>query len=532
MPPDTGLCLVVNNLRAHVASFEKSRWLTIYNDSEFRKTLFAAPEFQNLLKFKEDIEKHLGIPWPTLRDEVLGDAVVFAYRPGLSGKAEEEQGVLLIHVRQPEVLTKFLDNLNQLQKASGDLKSLESRDHLGAKYLCRIEPKVSHFYVLQGSFFAYTGNESLLKDILEKRQRDNRALPPIALHLNKVSADKSLLSLWLNPRAFDAELKQKANGSPEGILLHAFLKYWSAFDAIIVSCSAQDNLEVKLTILAREQDLPASARPFFMEPARPAELWQRFPDDAILSIAGAVEGSALADAFGDLAPPEVRKTFQKTVQPLIALAGIDLATDIAPNIGPAWGMCVLPGTAANALPQAIAAIGIRPGTKDVGVDQAIYRGAYFLAGLALFEYNRQHADNPIAMRTLRQGPVEVKYLANDKLLPPGFQPACALKDGYLLLATSPDAIARFGTTTATPAPGPEVPFLRLSAVELAKTLRQYRQPLIDHIAANDRVPNTVAARDFDNFLAILDLLARVEVTRASGAGQSSFVLRVVPRAEK
>ena len=43
--------------------------------------------------------------------------------------------------------------------------------------------------------------------------------------------------------------------------------------------------------------------------------------------------------------------------------------------------------------------------------------------------------------------VEIKYLANDKAYPPGLQPAFALKGGYLVLASSPEAIRRFTPPT-------------------------------------------------------------------------------------
>jgi hypothetical protein len=161
------------------------------------------------------------------------------------------------------------------------------------------------------------------------------------------------------------------------------------------------------------------------------------------------------------------------------------------------------------------------------VDQALLRGVHFVAGLALFDYNRRHPDDPIRVSTLRQQNVDVNYLSNDKLLPPGFQPAWALKDGYLLLTTTPEAIARFRPAAEAPA-STEAPLMRLSSVELAKLLRAHRQAVLDHIAAKNDIPKQAAAQGLDITLSLLDLIERMEIVRSGGSGQASLILRIYP----
>jgi hypothetical protein len=180
----------------------------------------------------------------------------------------------------------------------------------------------------------------------------------------------------------------------------------------------------------------------------------------------------------------------------------------------------------------MAALAVRPGPKDLAIDQALYRGVHVLASVALFDYNRRHPDDPIRTQTLKQDNVEIKYLSNDNLFPPGFQPACALKDGYLLLATIPDAIARFRPAAA-PAPASgEIPLLRISPKGLAKVLREHRESVIDQIAANNQMSKMAAALKLDNALAALDLVERIEIARSGGSGQASFVLRISPAKQR
>jgi hypothetical protein len=441
----------------------------------------------------------------------------------------KEQGILLIHARRPEVLSRLVDNLNRAQKAGGELTAVEPRAHNGTKYLCRLEVKGAHYYLLDGQLFAYTAQEDLLKRVLDQRQQQTRAAPPLVQHLNKAGADNAVASLWINPRSFDDDLKQKVAGvsGPEAILLDAFLKHWHALEALVFSISVHDNVEFKLSVQARDKELPPSARGFFTEPARPSDLWSRFPDNAIFSMAMRIEGSNVADTFADLAPGDVRRSVQNALQPIAALTGIDIAKDIAPNVGPDFGVCVLPAAAPAKMPQIIAALAVRPGPKDIAIDQSLYRGVHFLAGLFVFDYNRRNPQDPIRVNTLRQGAVEIKYLSHNKVFF-GLEPACALKEGYLLLASSPDAVARFGAAAAPAAANAEDPLVRISSNELAKALRDYRQTAIDLIAANDPGSRTAAAQGLDSALSVLDLLGRVEIVRTAGSGQASFVLRFYP----
>jgi hypothetical protein len=533
VPKDFGICFLVQDLRGHAAQWEKSRWLKAFKESAFGRAVLDAPELRNAIKAQHDLKSYLDIDWPTLRDDVLGDAVVLVYQPAPAGRPQDEQGIVLVHARRPDVLAKLIDNLNRVQKSTGELLSLETREFLGNQYVRRQGQKEDHYYLLNGQFFAYTPQEDLLKRVLERQRQNRPTLPELTQFLKKAGADGAVASLVLNPRAFDAEIRAKAAEAlgGEALPLKLLLSYWKALDAVVISCAAQDKIEVKLTLLARVEDLPAGTRAAFVEPARPSELWRRFPDNAIFSMAGKIDGRELADAFMELAPPEARQGIKNSLQPLAALAGLDLARDLAPNIGPDWGFCISPATEPMKVPQAIAALAVRPEPKDSPVDQALLRGVHFVAGLALFDYNRRHPDDPIRLSKLRQQDVEVHYLSNDKVLPPGFQPAWALKDGYLLLTTTPEAVARFRAAGAAAA-STEAPLMRLSSIELAKLLRAHRQAVTDHIAAKNDIPKQAAAQGLDAALSLLDLVERVEIARSGGSGQFSLILRIYPTKDK
>src|SRR5207245_6085374 len=124
--------------------------------------------------------------------------------------------------------------------------------------------------------------------------------------------------------------------------------------------------------------------------------------------------------------------------------------------------------------------------------------------------------------------IEVKYLVNDESFPPGLRPAFALKDGYLVLATSPEAIRRFrGTPSETSArPIGEVPLLRLSLSGWCQFLRERGEPRLDYAAAKNQVSKEEASRRLDHLLVVLQLFDRVELKQHSEPGLVTLTLRV------
>src|SRR5262249_6429812 len=99
VPDDVGFCLVLQDLRAQLVTFRSSPFWREFCASSVGRKLLDSPEAQKLAAVDEQLQKQLQIDWPRLRDELLGDAVVFAYRPGPPGKPDQEQGLFLVWAR-------------------------------------------------------------------------------------------------------------------------------------------------------------------------------------------------------------------------------------------------------------------------------------------------------------------------------------------------------------------------------------------------------------------------------------------------
>ncbi len=431
VPKDFGLCLVINDLRAYAAKSETFPWLKSVKQSPLVQSFLASAELKDLVKFQQDLQKNLDIDWPTLRDDVLGDVVVLAYRPAPPDKPDADEGIVLLNARRPDLMTRLLNNLNRAQKANGELKSLETREHNGTTYTCRIEPTGTHYYMQNGGFFAFTAKEDLLVAMIERKKEVNVAMvpkvvkttkgdriidprpiipgkkilpevsPPVNLlidHLRRAGSARAMASLWINPRSFDADMRQLAAPGDKSSMLKTLGRYWDVLDGVVVSFAAEQQLEFKLSLMAREKDLPAASRRLFMEPPHTSELWKRFPDNALFAMAGRMDSGEFTDAAALFAP--LNSALLKAMQPIAALGDLDMNADIAPNVGPDWGVCVFPAVEPKGLPQGFAALAVRPGTGEVPVDQGLLSGVQSFARFWVFDYNRKHAAEPIRTRTL------------------------------------------------------------------------------------------------------------------------------------
>jgi hypothetical protein len=174
------------------------------------------------------------------------------------------------------------------------------------------------------------------------------------------------------------------------------------------------------------------------------------------------------------------------------------------------------------LPHVLAALRVRPGS---GVDQALLRALHFFAGLAVFDHNARHGDR-VRVVTSMQDKVEVKYLTGGKAFPAGLEPALALKDGYLLLANSPEAIRRFRAGGTALEHGGETPLLRLSLPELRTFLKNNRVPLTALLAAKHQTSVAAAGQGLDVVLECLGLVQQLELTQRAQDGQLVLTLRL------
>src|SRR5579884_1542567 len=139
VPDDVGFCVVLQNLRTQSKALLASPFVAQFRASPLGQALQHAPEAAKLIQADVQLKKYLHVSWAQLRDDIFGEAVVLAYRPGPPDKPDQEQGIILIRAHDPQLLAALVDRINEVQRQSHDLQALEERRFEDAIYYCRVE---------------------------------------------------------------------------------------------------------------------------------------------------------------------------------------------------------------------------------------------------------------------------------------------------------------------------------------------------------------------------------------------------------
>jgi hypothetical protein len=529
VPDDVGFCVVVQNLRETGKALASSPFVEQFQKSAFGKKLAEAKEVGTLLGVEAELKKHLGVGLNELRDDILGDAVVFAYRPG---KAGEDQALMLIRARDAKPLADLISRFNAAQKEAGDLKELKELKYKGNVYYARVEKRETSYYHLRGPVLVFSAQEEMLQRALDvdvAAPIDTE--PSLVTWLRQLGADKALFAVYINPRAFDGDLAAKVAKSDEtgAAFLKTFLVYWKALDGIALSLTLDRDATLAVGVRGRSDALPSAARRLFAELAKPSDLWRTCPDDALFAFGARIDFAALAETLSDFLTGENQKSLHKDLNRLFvnAMGGKDVVKDVFPSIGPDIGLWLTaPTDAKHLFPEGVFALRVRAGDKSAPIDRALLGQLNFFAQLAVFGHGQRFPDMPLTLKTAMFGKQEVSHLES-QALPPGVRPAFALKDGFLLLAGTPEAIGRF---SAPPAAVPEgdTPLLRISFKTCRTFIQARRAELTKAMADKDQIPLAEAAGRMDGILAALEFVDRLEIRHRVGKGHAVVSVVIAP----
>jgi hypothetical protein len=532
VPDNVGLCLVIDDLRGHGQALLQSPF--------FKK---FAPAFANLVTGAETAQVDVVDQWLQntlhvsalqLRDDVLGDALVFAYRPGPIDKPDREQGLFLIHARDAKLLSSLVDRLNELQREAGDLKELKERTCHGRMYYRRQDARDTNFYFLDDHVLAFSPKEEILLEVIEQDSRGpNQPECKVAHEFRHLPQKNALATLWLNPRVYDDFLQQKiANAAGEQALaLKTFLGYWRALDGFALQAELDEDARLSLLARYRPEALPPAARRLAGRSTAAPAVWNFMPSNAMFAAGGSLELPGLLDAICEFLSEESRKNLREAIERSVGtVLGKNVAQTLLPSLGPDWAVCVfgrgIPSI--SPLPEAMAALRVRPG-KDGSSPLLALNTLHVLTTLLVLQTNG-FQPGALQIKLEDQDGVEVHYLVNDEHFPPQFKPAYAFKHGYLLMATSPGVLRQFAPTNAA-RPSNELlghPLLKIAFREVRDFLKDHRQAIVDFVAARKGLSADEIGQQFDRLLGFLELVDTCEVRAAFAPGQLSITLCLRP----
>jgi hypothetical protein len=177
----------------------------------------------------------------------------------------------------------------------------------------------------------------------------------------------------------------------------------------------------------------------------------------------------------------------------------------------------------------VLAVAVRPGESQAApADLALLSALDAAAKLAVAAHNRQHPDQTV-LKTLIENKGRIHYLANEQRFPPGLRPAFGLQAGYLILASSPEVLRRFGgepPPVLQEAQTAEFPLLRLSIRACRQFVVERYDPLADYVAQRNQQSRKDAEQRLDGLLKALRLFDRVELSQRAQPGLLHLVLRI------
>ena len=527
VPDDYTFCVVVQNLRDQAKAGDSS-FLPALAKSPIFKLLQQTPEAQKVQHVVETILKDLGITEAQLRDDLLGDALVFAYRKGPPGQPDAEDGVILLHARDEKLLARLVDRINEIQTQAGELKAVEPVEGKPGKYFRRVkavEGESADYYALQGHRLIFSVKEKLLTSMLAGLAEAGDGEPLIAKRMKRLGVNEVPVACLINPRGFDADLTQSAKSGKgsEQAFLKEFAGYWKAVDGLALSLNFQPNLEIGLSLNVRKQDLPKAAVAFFTEAAKRSPLWDKIPEDALFAAVGRIHPESLAMMLGSfLSEPDRKKVMDSIGDVSRPFLESDDFAPLLKGIGPDIGFWITAPSPADKTwcPQGMLAVRVGKGPEGEQAQQAAIKGLDFLARLACL------SNKGLRIHTEKQGPVTVQSLSHPTAFPPGFKPAFAAKGGYILAANSPQTIAGFDPPRGDATQAAEVPLIRISVSAWRTYLKQHRTEIGKFLATAKGLDPATFDAQLEAVLPILEGLDRVELVQRSGPDRVMFLLRI------
>ena len=503
VPPDAAVVFVVRNLGPQLKALGESPMAAWLATSPLVKQFLDPKEAEKLVAVRDFVTAQLGVTSDELRDDIFGEAVVFAFQPGDPGKPETDTGTMLVRPRDPAALERLVARLTKFQQAAGEVTAVRPAEYAGLPYSVREKAnKGREFFAFHRGLFVLTNREATLHATLTKLASPGDGPGPKWLALD--DGRSSLVALF-NPRALDASWAARAVNGPDAAdrAYHKqFAKVWSALDGLALSAAAGENLTLRLAADIDDARLPPEWQRLLTPPANPSP-GVVAPADALVAVHGDLNLRTLLDVLSPFLPDSgaaLRKQLDEAVGPAV---GRENLPALIGQLGPEVAFWVRPNASAATLEAALA-VRLGPTRADAArLAPPLRQGLDTLAHLWRIDHNRKHADQ-VTLRPSADG----LTAENPRGFPAGFAPSyrVAAESGYAVVTSHPDV----RVTPSTRSVENRV-LLRVSLSGCHAYLRDHRATVAKFLAGYEGRPVADLERELGNLLPVLEAGKAVEV---------------------
>ena len=496
VPPDAAIVFVVRNLGPQLKALGESPMAAWLAASALFKQFVDPKEAEKLVAVRDFVTAQLGVTADELRDDIFGEAVVFAFRPGDPGKPETDTGTLLVRPRDPAALQRLVERVNRFQQATGELTGVTPAEHGGIRYSVRAKAtKAREFYAFHDKFFVFTNREATLHGVLAKSRAPDPAAVPKWLGLDD---GRATLTALFNPRAFDAAWAARAANGPDAgdrAFHKQFAKVWAALDGLALSAVAGENLTLRVAADLDDARLPPEWQRLLTPLAGPSP-GVAAPADTLIAVRGNFNLRTLLDVASAFLPDGGAASGKQLDEAVGPAVGRDDLPAVLDKLGPEVSFWVRPNATAATLEAALA-VRLGPTPADARrLAPPLRQGLDTLAHLWRVEHNRKHADQ-VTLRPAADG----LTAENPRGFPAGFAPSyrVAAESGYAIVTSHPDVRVSLSTRSVE-----NPPLVRVSLSECHAYLRDHQAAVAKFLAGYEARPAAEVERELGNLLPVLE----------------------------
>lgn len=517
VPADIGVCIELRDLQHELPRLHNSNVAVRFREMPIYQAWTASRPYEQFSRMASAIEKGAGQPLPDLAANLFGRYVILAVTQTPN---RPPAGVLLTQVSSSEFLQKAILVWNALEG-----KEPVRREHAGQTYFAASRPARTKrppetvYYFSRDDVLALSDNESAIQRVAALSRGMARNAAPAGevepslfddepyRQAQAALAPRSLASIYLNPRAWDDTLGVERAGQSDELIPRLAARAWRSCRSLILGVRADEGAVVELIAQCDPETAGDAWKELTAQTAGEPGFLAKTPPSALGVTTGRGtfgEFATLVAALSRVQDPAGAQRGEQVASGL--LLGRDLLADVLKPLRGNWGFYVQAAVttageddAAERMPLDAVAAWELPESSD-GVER---RGGPSLRkslenaldfGLNLWAIDRNSKPgNPLAViRSATHAGVQVRWLEGLGVV----SPAYAFADRYLVVATSPAAVADFVKRDASDSllqladyqrwsaacfsQSSHVTFLNLA--EVRRTLGEHRPQFVQQIA--------------------------------------------------
>jgi hypothetical protein len=529
VPPDSALTFAVEDLRGNARAFNGSPMAESLRKLPTVKDWLASDRFRGFKQAMKTVEQVLGVNVATVRDELLGEAVVLSLRLPPGDRPEQARGLLLSRVHDLALLGRLIEGLNASSLKNGELERVSTRERSGVTYHVReFRPgmRVNEYYTTLGDrVFAWSNSEDLIRGVIDRQAGESSGLAdsPDFQKVRQRMPERAVMSLFVDPRFVErlmASAPHSADAGEERVLA-LFGRYLTAVRYFGAAVEWRDGFVLHTEEVVDASRLSPALSRWAGQTAAPAAALHRIPSTALAMATAHVDFGILLDGVDALIPKADHPKLDNLILALDGLLlGLDLRTALIPHLGPGALAYIERPDADQGAGKMPVMVSVEIDRGPAGVKAAAALDNALRTLLAVYALDDKHGGGRLRVESKSVGKTKITALNASTPL------AYAVTDGRLILGTTAGAVARALAAQADPHAGDRVArfreafFPRATSFALADLraihdFADHRRPALAHrMAARQNRPVRDTARDLDQVLALIALFDASFLTSA------------------